>query len=108
MTVDARAGRAAAGARASQPPAAPDAAFAGALAVDSRPTGAKVFMDGKLVGTTPLALPSVPAGSHAIRLEHDGYRRWSSSVRDRRERAESGDGVAGTIEETAESAETPR
>ena len=38
-------------------------------------------MDGKLVGTTPMALPSVPAGSHAIRLEHDGYRRWSSSVR---------------------------
>jgi hypothetical protein len=38
-------------------------------------------MDGKLVGTTPMALPSVPAGSHAIQLEHDGYRRWSSSVR---------------------------
>ncbi len=53
----------------------------GALAVDSRPTGAKVFLDGKLVGTTPMALPSVRAGSHAIRLEHDGYRHWSSSVR---------------------------
>ena len=64
-------------------PAAPGAAagFAGGLAVDSRPTGAKVFMDGKLVGTTPMALSSVPAGSHAIRLEHDGYQRWSSSVR---------------------------
>ena len=61
--------------------AAPAARFTGALAVDSRPAGARVFMDGKLVGTTPMALPSVPAGSHAIRLEHDGYRRWSSSVR---------------------------
>jgi hypothetical protein len=40
-----------------------------------------VYVDGKLVGTTPVSLPSVPAGSHAIRLEHDGYRRWSSSVR---------------------------
>ena len=38
-------------------------------------------MDGKLVGTTPLSLPSVPAGSHAIRLEHEGYRRWTSAVR---------------------------
>jgi hypothetical protein len=38
-------------------------------------------MDGNLVGTTPMALPSVPVGSHAIRLEHDGYRHWSSSVR---------------------------
>jgi hypothetical protein len=61
--------------------AAPAARFAGALAVDSRPPGAKVFMDGTLVGTTPMSLPSVAAGSHAIRIEHDGYRRWSSSVR---------------------------
>jgi hypothetical protein len=38
-------------------------------------------MDGQLVGTTPVTLPTVAAGSHAIRLEHDGYRRWSSSVR---------------------------
>ncbi|MCU1383684.1 MAG: hypothetical protein JWL71_2381 [Acidobacteria bacterium] len=61
--------------------AAPAARFTGGLAVDSRPAGAKVFMDGTLVGTTPVSLPLVPAGSHAIRLEHDGYRRWSSSVR---------------------------
>jgi len=72
-------------ARTTPPPrvAAPGAAagFAGGLAVDSRPAGAKVFVDGKLVGTTPMSLPSVPAGSHAIRLERDGYQRWSSSVR---------------------------
>src|SRR5207249_1638321 len=30
--------------------------FSGALSVDSRPAGAKVFLDGKLAGTTPLAL----------------------------------------------------
>jgi hypothetical protein len=65
----------------SQPPAAPEGRFVGSLAVDSRPTGAKVFMDGRLVGTTPMALPSVPIGSHAIRLEHDGYQHWSSSIR---------------------------
>ena len=53
----------------------------GALAVDSRPTGARVFLDDKLVGTTPMALPSVSAGSHPIRLEREGYRHWSSSVR---------------------------
>jgi hypothetical protein len=73
-------------ARTTAPPpraAAPGAAagFAGGLAVDSRPAGAKVFVDGKLVGTTPMVLPSVSAGSHAIRLERDGYQRWSSSVR---------------------------
>jgi protein kinase-like protein/PEGA domain-containing protein len=53
----------------------------GALAVDSRPAGARVFVDDKAVGRTPMALPSVSAGPHVIRLEHDGYRQWSSSVR---------------------------
>jgi hypothetical protein len=33
------------------------------------------------VGTTPLMVPSVAAGDHAIRIELDGYRPWSSSVR---------------------------
>jgi hypothetical protein len=56
-------------------------AFVGSLSVDSRPTGARVFLDGRLAGATPLLLPQIPAGEHAVRLEHDGYRRWSSSVR---------------------------
>lgn len=55
--------------------------FSGGLNVDSRPVGARVFLDGRLVGTTPLSMAAVPAGEHAIRLELDGYRRWSSSVR---------------------------
>ena len=64
------------------PAAAPAASrLTGSLAVDSRPTGARVFLDDKVVGTTPMALPSVSVGSHRIRLEHDGYRHWSSSVR---------------------------
>jgi hypothetical protein len=56
-------------------------AFFGSLAVESRPVGASVFVDGRVVGTTPMMLPQIGAGSHVIRLEHDGYRRWSSSVR---------------------------
>jgi hypothetical protein len=55
--------------------------FIGSLMVESRPSGANVFLDGRLIGTTPLAMPSVGAGEHAIRLELGGYRRWSSSVR---------------------------
>jgi hypothetical protein len=31
------------------------------------------------VGTTPIVLAAIPAGDHAIRLEHDGSRTWSSS-----------------------------
>jgi hypothetical protein len=62
-------------------PATPDTITETALSVDSRPGGARVFIDGKLVGTTPISVPQVGAGAHAIRLERDGYRRWSSSIR---------------------------
>jgi hypothetical protein len=55
--------------------------FSGTLVIESKPAGAKVYVDNKLAGTTPLSVPNLPAGSHAIRLERDGYRRWSSSVR---------------------------
>jgi len=53
----------------------------GALTIESRPAGAKAFVDGKLVGTTPLRVPEVATGSHEVRLERDGYLRWTSSVR---------------------------
>jgi hypothetical protein len=53
----------------------------GPLLVESRPPGAKVFVDGRLVGTTPTSVAGLGAGEHAVRLEHEGYRNWSSSVR---------------------------
>ena len=53
----------------------------GSLSVESRPTGARVFVDGRLSGTTPLVLSSLSAGSHDVRLERTGYRRWSSKIR---------------------------
>jgi serine/threonine-protein kinase len=55
--------------------------FIGVLAIDSRPPGAHVFVDGKPAGTTPLEMSSVDAGSHVLRLEMDGYQRWTSAVR---------------------------
>jgi serine/threonine-protein kinase len=53
----------------------------GPLIVESRPEGAKVFVDGRLVGTTPTSVAGIAAGEHAVRLEHEGYRDWSSSIR---------------------------
>ena len=61
------------------PPAAP--VGRGVLTVDSRPAGARVFLDGKLIGTTPLSSTPIGAGDHAIRLEHDGYKNWTGAVR---------------------------
>jgi hypothetical protein len=63
------------------PAPAAGARVIGSVAVDSRPTGARVYLDDRLAGTTPIVVPEVAAGSHAIRIELEGYQRWSSSVR---------------------------
>jgi hypothetical protein len=51
-----------------------------AIYVASRPSGASVFLDGKLIGRSPLQVGEVAAGDHTVRLELDGYQSWSSSV----------------------------
>jgi hypothetical protein len=62
-----------------RPPAAA-ATYFGTMVVETRPSGARVFLDGREVGTTPLDLPKVSAGSHVVRLELEGYSRWTASV----------------------------
>ncbi len=61
-------------------PTPPELATA-TLIVDSRPAGARVLVDGRLIGTTPLLLPGVATGDHAVRIELAGYNAWASSVR---------------------------
>jgi hypothetical protein len=56
-------------------------AFTGSIYVDSRPRGAQVSINGKAVGTTPLRIPEVRAGSHVVRLELPDHRIWSTSAR---------------------------
>ena len=49
--------------------------FAGA------PSGARIFVDDKPVGTTPLAAPlEVPVGAHAIEVKMSGYRPYTTSA----------------------------
>ena len=55
--------------------------FRGALAVNSRPTGARVAINGKPFGVTPLRVNSLPAGSRVVRLTAQGYHPWASAVR---------------------------
>jgi hypothetical protein len=43
------------------------------IGVSSSPTGAKVFVNGSQIGTTPAILDLKRNGSHQIRLELDGY-----------------------------------
>jgi len=55
--------------------------FRGSLAIRSAPQGARVFVNGALVGSTPLVLDNLAVGSRAIRLEADGYKGWSAATR---------------------------
>jgi hypothetical protein len=61
-------------------PAPAPAAATGTLIADSRPTGARVVLDGKAVGKTPFKLANVKAGVHTVRLELAGYRTWVSEI----------------------------
>ena len=50
------------------------------LYVDSRPRGARVLLDDKFVGITPLQLPDVPAGRHRVRLELPDHQTWLTTA----------------------------
>jgi hypothetical protein len=62
-------------------PAAGPTQYTGTLYVDSRPRGARVFVDGRAVGVTPLQLGDIPVGSRVIRLELPNHRTWTDSKR---------------------------
>ena len=66
-----------------EPPAARPrrTVFRGALAVNSRPTGARVSINGQSLGVTPLMVKSLPAGSRVVRVTAQGYHPWASAVR---------------------------
>ena len=55
--------------------------FRGSLGLDSRPQGARVFVNGLDVGRTPIDLKNLAVGSRAVQLELAGYQRWSSVIR---------------------------
>jgi hypothetical protein len=71
----------AAPAQAQQPGAAGrSAAGVGSIYLDSRPAGARVFLDGKDAGKTPATLPDVKSGAHRLRFELSGYKALDTSV----------------------------
>lgn len=50
------------------------------LVLDSRPGAAKVWVDGRYRGTTPVEIPFVHYGGFSVRMEHAGYASWSGDV----------------------------
>jgi hypothetical protein len=79
--------RAQSGARDAGPrPATPSslgrpAVSTGALAVESRPTGAAVIVNGRASGTTPLTITDLPPGDYRVTMTLEGHRPFATTVR---------------------------
>ncbi len=50
------------------------------ISVETRPPGARVRVDGKDVGVSPLTLSPVTPGTHRVEFSLPGYRLWSTTV----------------------------
>jgi hypothetical protein len=50
------------------------------MEVVSRPSGAEVFIDGRMVGRTPLVLSEVGPGDYSVRIALPGHQRWATTV----------------------------
>ena len=61
-------------------PVSSTASARGAIDVDSRPRGARVIVDGRFVGLSPLRLADVGPGDHQVTLELGGYRSATGRV----------------------------
>lgn len=53
----------------------------GSIVVMSRPPGADVALDGRVVGQTPMSIPNVTEGMHVLGIELPGFSRWATTVR---------------------------
>jgi hypothetical protein len=64
-----------------RPAVAPIIDHGGAIEIVSRPRGARVLLDGSVVGLAPMSIANVGEGTHEVRVELDGFRPWVRSVR---------------------------
>lgn len=60
--------------------AARQAPGVGTLSIETRPPGARVRLDNRDVGVSPIVIGDVAAGTHTVRLELSGYKAWATTV----------------------------
>ncbi len=53
----------------------------GSLEIDSTPSAAQAYVDGKYVGVTPAFAEGLPAGEHWVTLKREGYRKAVKSAK---------------------------
>jgi serine/threonine-protein kinase len=76
-----------------QAPAVPAAPRPAILRIRSSPSGARIAVDGRDVGVTPIERLQVDAGSRVVRVLRDGYLPWEDTFRARAGRTETIDAV---------------
>lgn len=54
--------------------------YLGSISVNSEPSGANVYLDGALKGTTPITISEISAGAHEIKIIKKDYKEWSKSI----------------------------
>lgn len=59
---------------------APTTATTGSVYIDTRPTGAQVTIDGRVVGTAPMRIPDLAPGAHTIRFDLAGHKSLTTTV----------------------------
>ncbi len=52
----------------------------GTLKVESSPSGAKVYVDGRYKGVTPTSISNVSVGTHKVKVVKSGYQTWIEDV----------------------------
>ena len=52
----------------------------GSATVKSRPSGARVYVDGEFQGYTPMTLPTMQVGKHMLRLDRPGFRQHGQLI----------------------------
>ena len=52
----------------------------GSVSIKSAPKNAKIYLDGKYVGTTPERIKSIIPGTHEIKVKMDKYDMWGDTV----------------------------
>jgi hypothetical protein len=57
-----------------------NAQLRGNVEVKTRPSGARVYLDGEFKGYTPLVLQTLPIGKHMLRVERPGFKLWGTLV----------------------------
>lgn len=57
-----------------------NAQLRGNVSLKTKPSGARIYMDGEFVGYTPLKLETLAIGKHILRIQRPGFKQWGNVI----------------------------